>query len=187
MAHSQYEPGNYVAAITSQGIGKSEKKGTPYLRLMIRPLVIVQGRTETDVQFLGEREISLWLTQNSADIAVETLVKLGYPHNSFDQFDPAHPNCYSFKGQQINVYMKLESYQTKDGKEQFGEKWAVSQNQGERKKFEPMAKAEVSKLNQFAGAFKSKRAELGVTQAPARKPAVTVPNNSTFTDDAETI
>lgn len=171
-----YAPGNYNAIITGHLLTKSKDKGTPEIKFAIKPLEREDGAPMGDT---GPRSLSLYITENTADRVTETLIGLGYPYDTFDQLAVEHPQFHSFEGREARVYMKTEVYKDKDV-----ERW----NFDGGAPAVPMAKNEASALNKFAGAFKAKRAEMGVpSKKPAPKPAMaTAPNNSTF-DDGDVI
>lgn len=103
-----YEPGRYLVKVVRQGFGTSKKKGTPYFFLTIRPqrriVEELDGEEITEpIANEHDRDIELYLTQNTIAFQLEALRGLGWGGNSFSEIDPSYPGHHSFVGQEVKA------------------------------------------------------------------------------------
>lgn len=112
-----FQPGRYVGTIVKSQLTEA-KSGTAQVAFTVMPkAIIINGQSQPCPQF--ERTVFMAVTENTIDFVARDLVKLGYPHDSFDQLDPSHPQAHSFAGREVSLSCAHETYQGKTR-----EKWS---------------------------------------------------------------
>lgn len=166
-----YQQGNYSATVLQQQFGESEKKGTPYFALTIRPDEMDVGEPEMVSVDSQERTVFIYLTEGTIDFAVRDLAAIGFRGASFAELDPSSPNHHSFVNQKIPVYCKHENYEGKTK-----EKWQISSGGGSIN-HKALDKTGVRRLDALFGKTLKAAAKPGngkATSGAARKPAAAV-------------
>ncbi len=122
-----YPEGQYVGRLLRSELVTSQIKGTPGIRLYFQ---------------VDEREVSVdvWITENSAQIAIDTLESLGW--------NGSYESAEFSKGQGVALYLKHETYKGKSR-----ERWNISNF--ERKPPPPVTD---SNLVRFAARYKQNTA-----------------------------
>lgn len=109
------------------------------------------------------RSVYRVITDKTIEYFANDLKALGYDRDTFDDLDPTSPNAFNFEGIEIEVRMKLETY---DGRER--ERWELAMVKTEIK---PLERQGISALNaQFANKLRELRMG-GSGTAQARTPA----------------
>lgn len=137
-----FAPGKYRGRITKWGLGKANT-GNPQFVVSFELVGQYQnGNLASCSQF--ERSVFRVITDNTIDFLVSDLEKLGYPHETFDQLDPNHPQAHDFAGVEVDVQCKHETYEGVTR-----EKWAFAWGGGAT--INPLERSDVSKLNAMFG------------------------------------
>jgi hypothetical protein len=109
-----YDVGQYRAKIIDLATGVSKNKNTPYIQIVIEPAVYldVANNEELILDVVYERDIKLWLTENTKERVCEDLRRIGYVRDDFNEIDegPAHD---AVVGTEIQVRCEHEEYEGK--------------------------------------------------------------------------
>ena len=92
-----YAEGLYECIVQNQGFGESREKRTPCFWLRFVP--VKHDSDHIDQQY--EREIKLWLTDNTIDQVVSRLRAMGWTGDTFKELEPGR---HSFEG--INIQLR---------------------------------------------------------------------------------
>ena len=143
-----YQEGLYKATITHLGLGKSSKKGTDYVQVVVQPTAMIDVEKDAiyPVDKTYEREIALWLTEATAQRAFEDLRRIGFTSDSVEDLvdGPIHD---AIVGTEVEVYCELEP--SPDGKT--FERWRFRGSVQPVMKATKPEKAELLKLNALWG------------------------------------
>lgn len=149
---ASFQQGKYKATIEKWGLGESKEKKTPCVFFVIIPQQVYDKTTgEWLTVEPSERRIDMWLTEKTIEFVSRDLVKLGYPHDTFDQLNPEHPKKHDFYGQEIDVQCKHEPYTANDGTTKQGEKWSLAFEGGSSPVPEALESKGVRALNALFG------------------------------------
>lgn len=120
---TKFLQGEYVATITTWGLGESRHKKTPEFTIRFRPIGKVNPNDpEGDLIQCPDDERSLYryITQKTIDFFREDLEYLGYDKESFKYLNPDVSGAHDFSGKQINVRCDYEEFEGKTR-----EKWKL--------------------------------------------------------------
>jgi hypothetical protein len=114
MASPKFNPGSYMARVTTWGLSETKHKKTPQFFIRFKPLGKINPNDPTG-PLMGcpdyERTIYRVITQNTAQYVIEDLERLGYDKSSFKFLDPAVEGAHSFEGLEIQVRCDHEEYE----------------------------------------------------------------------------
>ena len=116
--------GLYKARIANWGFNKA-KTGTPQLVFQFDLMAEIDptlpdAMTQFQEPYV-QRSLFRALTKDAVEYVVEDLKKLGYDRETFDEFDPAHPNAFPFKGVEFDVKCEHDVWNNRPV-----ERWAFS-------------------------------------------------------------
>jgi len=102
---------NYVCEIINQGFVESSK-GTPGFAIMVVPRAEICPNTNQHLDCPQyERQVTMWITDKTAERHASQLRLLGFEGSSFSQLDPARPGHHSLIGQEVVMVCKHEANQ----------------------------------------------------------------------------
>lgn len=159
--------GLYQAFIQKWGFTEA-KTGTPQLFFSVSISKEIDSKELKDCPQY-ERTIFRAITENTIGFVSADLKNLGYPHPTFDQLEPDHPQAYSFEGHEVKV-------RCKHGVDQKGaprEEWSFAF--GGSFEGKPVEKSKVSKLNALFGSYLKANA---TALATAPKPVMAGSNSN---------
>lgn len=175
-----FEPGRYKAKISKWALGVNGK-GNPQLVISFTLLGRYANGGMADCPSY-ERSIFKVINENTIDYVVSDLTRLGYPHDTFDQLDPSHPQAFNFGGIEVDVKCDHETFEGKTR-----EKWNF--NLGGGLEIKALERKEVSKLNALFGTkMKAARPANGAKPAPqAAAATATATAGKTTEEQAEEV
>jgi hypothetical protein len=107
---------NYICEIVNQGFVES-KKGTPGFALVVIPRAEICPNTNQQIECPQyERQLTLWITDKTAERVSAHLRSLGFEGGSFAQLDPDRSGHHSFIGQEVVLNCKHEVDQNDSSK-----------------------------------------------------------------------
>lgn len=179
MAAPFYEPGRYACKVTAQALGEA-KTGNPQFVLQF----MVMGKVDPDdpSKFIPapaqyERTHYRTITEKTIEYFAEDLKALGFTGASFKDLDPATPNFYDFKGQDVDMFCVHEKNQDGDG---LREKWGVAR-QGGALEVKPLEAKKVRDLDNLYG--KHLKGLKAAAPKVAASPVAVMDNGQGITDD----
>lgn len=116
---AQFNQGVYVCRVTKQGFDESKEKKTPYFWLEFQALGQVNPDDPEGPLFGCDewlRNVSLWLTEKTADRTRDKLIALGWNGERWQDLEPG--GAHSFEGVELRLQCTHE--QTDD---KVYEKW----------------------------------------------------------------
>lgn len=97
-----YQPGRYRCVIEGQGFGESKVKKTLYFYLRFRPVMLIHSPDDEEpLQSEYQRDVVLYLTDNTVDTAIGHLRDLGWEGTNWVELDPENPNFFDFEGTDV--------------------------------------------------------------------------------------
>lgn len=104
------ENAEYLCAVTQQGFTESIAKKTPGFFLRVKPVgqVIPDDPENTYECPSQERQVTMWITEKTAERIIEDLRRLGFTGSAFADLDPEKGN-FSFVGRNIRLVCKHET------------------------------------------------------------------------------
>lgn len=168
---AKFNEGRYWVKVLRQGMGKSEKKGTPFFQLEVLIVGAIDPKNPTG-DLLGvdsaERRIVMYLTEGTAEFVFENLESIGFDKPSLKYLDPTTPDYCNFTGKEFEAWCGHEQAIDGPNKGKVFEKWSISTPK-ESKPLVPPVASELSKLDALFG---KQLAKFKKSAAPSRSEPV---------------
>jgi len=103
-----FEPGSYKCQVVAQGFDKSSQKQTPFFWMAFQVIESASGDMN---QPTYERDVRLYLHENTIDGTIERLRGLGWDGASWSDLEPG--GAHSFVGQMIDLVCTHETVEGK--------------------------------------------------------------------------
>ena len=149
----------YRVRFTSQALGESEQKQTPFLALQFDVIAVYVGPEETEPVVSKQRTAYLYITDKTIERFRDDLETLGFDRDSFKYLDPKTPGFFDFAGREGDMYCQHQEYNGDKS-----ERWGVAGKPRGLSVQELDAKGIRSLDSLFGKALK------GLAKAPAPKP-----------------
>jgi hypothetical protein len=159
-------PGTYFGTLNSVHVGKSERKGSPYIGIVFDVGMAWNGAAWQQIS-PEQRTVRMYLTDAALPYTMEKLAKMGFQG---DFQNPQFVGELVEKGSQL--VCQHEPYLAADGTTKMSEKWEFPYSGGGNDVESP----ETSELLNFNAAFASYKSTSAAPSSPPPTPPAATPN-----------